>query len=242
MVQVTVTGLQNTNRQQVTTNPSFDNTLFVTTNAPNQCKGSSSIESVVKGNPTVDAYLQSIKLTQTLTNLKTFRDSVVRSQADTLLSLPENTSIESLKSYLASLNTSILPYYRLVNNCIKESTETKLNTYNEQKESTSESKERYEALKHPELKVGYYEGWFPIFRPMTETSLFALFSIACFFILFSLGFFLRMSGVEFNIQIPFFTESTSSFDLSSINLPMIGGLAVGIGGIIAAVGMNRGWF
>jgi hypothetical protein len=99
-----------------------------------------------------------------------------------------------------------------------------------QKEATEESKSRLASIQNPERSVSYYEGWFPIFRPMQEGSLLALFGVAMAALVFSLGLFLKMSDIEFSVS---FGSSASSFfaslpELSSF-LPYSGaGLLVGV--------------
>jgi hypothetical protein len=243
MVQITLTGLVTTQNADVQSNPVFDNSLLTPTNLPTQCVGTSSILGILKAQPTLDSYLgTTLNLTDTITNVQAMRDSLISSRADTLRPLPVNDSITSVKTYLNSINDRVLPYYRLVNNCITEQKEIPWDELSQQKEGTSESKERYESVKHPEQNVSYYEGWFPIFRPMTETSLFVLFAIGTFFILFSLVFFLRMSGVEFDLKLPFTSDSSSFIESYKPYLYSFGGSSILFAIVIVAVGMNRGWF
>jgi hypothetical protein len=239
-----LTGLVTTQNTQVSQNPRLGSTtVLITTNLPTQCIGNSNILGIVKSQPTVDSYFSLIKLSDTITNLQNFRDSLIASRADTLRQLPTNNqSVEAVRTYMNQLHTSVLPYYRLVNNCIKEQKEARWDEWNEQKESTHESKERYDSVMHPELKVSYYEGWFPIFRPMTETSLFFLFAIGSFLILFSLAFFLRMGGVEFDFKLPFTSDSTSFFESYKPYLVTFGITSVVFASIILGVGYSKGWF
>lgn len=229
---VELTGLRTTQNESVIRNPIINTDLLNVENQPSDCMR---IQSIFKSHPTPDSFLQQFKIKNTITNLQTFRDQLISSRADTLRNLPSGQNTEFVRTYLNKLNNSVLPYYELMNTCVKEGIESDLDKWNEQKELTSESKERYEAIAHPELQVSYYEGWFPLVRPMKETSLFILFSIGAFLILFSLVFFLRMSGVEFNIQIPFSGDSFSSYNKYI-------GYSIFLGILVASIGYATKWF
>ena len=240
MVQLELTGLQTTSNQPVSTNPRLETDLLNTTNQSSQC---ARLVSIAKSKPTSDSLFQDFKLNQTIINLESFRDQIIRSGADTLRNLPTNDSVNSVKSYMNTLNTGVLSQYRLLNTCMKESTDADWNELNSQRESTSESKDRLESLQHPERKVSYYEGWFPLFRPMSETALFILFSIAIFFLLISLAFFLRLSGVQFNISLPFGDSSSISFFESyKPYIQSISFTSFIFAIVIVAIGYSRGWF
>jgi hypothetical protein len=107
-----------------------------------------------------------------------------------------------INTFLSDLNTKQLPILRLVDNCLKEDQQIDMTEYNSAKAIKEESKSRLESILTPEQHISYYEGWFPIVRPMTEFSLFALFGTALFLLLVSIMVFLSMSGVVLQIQIP----------------------------------------
>jgi hypothetical protein len=88
------------------------------------------------------------------------------------------------------------------------------------------SKDRYDHLHSSEEKVSYYEGTFPIYRPVKENTLFILFAAALFFILLALFIFLRTQGVEVNVILP-----------STVALPGISGIP-GISSIPSASSMS----
>lgn len=89
-----------------------------------------------------------------------------------------------------------------------------------------EAKARYEAIKDPEQKVGYYEGWFPIFRPMKESSLFGVFGAGLFLLLLSIFIFLNMNGVSVSVQLPQ-TGGLELPDFSAAGPWAVGGLVIG---------------
>jgi len=95
-----------------------------------------------------------------------------------------------------------------------------------------ESESRLGSIRNPEQNVSYYEGWFPIVRPMTEAALFGLFAAAIFMLLLAVLVFIRMAGVQIDIQIPEITIFTLPPNASYY---IYGGVATGvIGGIIYA--------
>ena len=112
-----------------------------------------------------------------------------------------------VKTYLQNLENDVR-YIRFVNDCLK--------TYSDrpelqaQKERTEESKIRFESLQTPEERVSYYEGLFPLSRPISETGLFVMFGLALLFLFYSSALFLRMSGINFDISFPAFVMGSSS--------------------------------
>ena len=130
-------------------------------------------------------------------------------------------------------------FYELAASC-KDSPDPTLASYTEQKKKTETATLRLESIQSPEEKVSSYEGWFPLNRPLTDTSLFVLFSLSILFLLLSVSVFLRMGGVEFN----FLVEPTGGgaaflaqfgFMLETYRLPILYGLATGT--VIGSVGM-----
>lgn len=132
--------------------------------------------------------------------LKTFRAAL--SSADTGQSIVDKTGYSDINAFLSALNTAQLPTIRLVDNCLKEDQKIDMTEYNSAKATKEESKARLDSILTPEQHISYYEGWFPIVRPMTEFSLFFLFGSAIFLLLVSITVFLSMGGVVVQIQIP----------------------------------------
>jgi hypothetical protein len=183
-------------------------------------------------------YLDSIGLNSRLiSNLSNFSSQLKSSTLDQAQEVGSNPAFNQINAYLTALETTHIPSYRLVRNCLQEANQINVAEYDEQKARTEESKLRLEGMLHPEENVGYYEGWFPLFRPMREDTLFALFGVGLFLLLLAIGILLRFNGVEFNIILP----SGGNFGTFSDYTPyMIGGLVVGI--LVGVLGVRRGWF
>jgi hypothetical protein len=132
--------------------------------------------------------------------LTTFKAGLV--SADTRQTISDKTGYSDINTFLSSINSTHMPVLRLVDNCLKESLQIDMTKYNSAKATAEESKSRLDSILTPEQEVSYYEGWFPIVRPMSETALFILFGTALFLLLVSITVFLSMSGVSVQIQIP----------------------------------------
>jgi len=132
--------------------------------------------------------------------LTTFKTML--STSDTVQSIRDKTGYSEVNTFLTNLKNIHLPTIRLVDNCLKEDQQIDMTDYNSAKAIEEESKSRLESILTPEQHTSYYEGWFPIVRPMTEFSLFTLFGAALFLLLVSITVFLSMGGVIVQIQIP----------------------------------------
>lgn len=66
-----------------------------------------------------------------------------------------------------------------------------------------EAKERAAFLENPYDKTTVWEGWFPLGRPLQESSVPVLLTLAIFFLVLSLGMFLRLASIEFRLIVPF---------------------------------------
>jgi hypothetical protein len=132
--------------------------------------------------------------------LKTFLFEL--KDADTAQTIRGNTGYPEINTFIQGLESTHLPVIRLVDNCLKETLQVDMTEYNAAKALKEESKSRLESIRTPEQHISYYEGWFPIIRPMTETSIFILFGAALGLLLLSITIFLSMTGVSVQIQIP----------------------------------------
>lgn len=195
---------------------------------------------------TSDTFLAQYKLSTTSpdlsikTNLQNFKNSLLPpvDQGQTIPTTGANSanapSLGAIQTYLQTIGTTTLPVLRLVNNCLKEKESDSALT--DATNAMIESKSRLDAIKAPETHVSYYEGWFPIVRPMTERALFALFGSALCMLLVSVLLFLRMRGVSIDIHIP---EMVLPFSLPAGSQYYIyGGAAVGI--VAAYIAFRRG--
>lgn len=103
-------------------------------------------------------------------------------------------------SYITSL-TGQVQQLAYVANCMTEQTDATDSLYSNTKQLAI-SKDRYEQLYSPETHVSYYEGTFPIYRPIGQSTLFILFGVGLFLMLLSILFFLRTQGVEIQLIMP----------------------------------------
>lgn len=107
---------------------------------------------------------------------------------------PELTAyINTLQSQVSQLG--------FIANCVTEQTGVTEELY-AAKKRLDLSKERYEILKSPETHVSNYEGTFPIYRPIGQSTLFILFGVGLFLMLLSLVLFLRTQGIELQLVLP----------------------------------------
>ena len=71
-------------------------------------------------------------------------------------------------------------------------------------QTAKEAKERAKLLNNPYSKTNRHELWFPMGRPLKPQSVPVLLSIAIFFLILSLGMFLRLANIEFKLVSPLF--------------------------------------
>lgn len=177
-------------------------------------------------------------------NLENFYNSLVSNGVDQRLNIDfsESSSTDSnrfIYSYLTNLSSQSLPRLRLVDSCMKELSQFDFDALEKQKQITDESKLRLESVKDPETKVSYYEGWFPLFRPMAEPALFGIFVTSVFLLLLSIGVFLRMSGIQFSISLPTLFLDTGGVDVKKY---VYIGLGIGAAAGLGIYGYEKGWF
>jgi hypothetical protein len=172
-------------------------------------------------------------------NLNNFKTDLTTNKDQAIEINLETDNNKPISDYLDNIETQQIPVLQLVNSCLNDSLTYNSELLENQKDITSESKLRLESVKDPETKVSYYEGWFPLFRPISEPALFGIFAASVFLLLLSIGVFLRMSGFQFNIVFPtLFLASTGSDYTRFIYI----GLAVGLAGGIGYYGYTKGWF
>jgi hypothetical protein len=78
-----------------------------------------------------------------------------------------------------------------------------------------EAQERAELLENPYSKTTRWETWFPLGRPLQQTSLPVLLSFALLFLVLSLGMFLRLAHIEFKLG---WTQNSGSGYLSTYGI------------------------
>lgn len=172
---------------------------------------------------------QTLKLQNVIDNVSTFK-SAVDSVLDPGSSVSEATrGYPAINTYLTKLENESLLYYRLARDCIRESSGAASATaaYTKQSERTEESKARLESITDPERATSYYEGWFPLFRPMTETALFVLFGTGILLLALSIFIFLNTRGVSVAITLPEGGLGLPLPDFSGSGPYIGGGLALG---------------
>jgi hypothetical protein len=138
----------------------------------------------------------------------TFKNDLDTADTDATTALTATVSA-TLQDYLTNLENKVIPIQEYVTNCVKDDVRFNAADYDAQVKATDESKSRLDAITTPEQHVSYYDGWFPLFRPMKESALFGLFAVSIFMLLLSVLIFLKMKGIEINIIMP-----QGSIDLS----------------------------
>lgn len=174
-----------------------------------------------------NAFLDDYKLTELNNKLKFFQNSTQLATYDKTVDISQKPGYATINTHLTSIENTYMPIYRLVASCISEDAGGDKGRYNEAKATAEESKARLESIRTPEQHLSYYDGWFPLFRPMTETSLFFLFGSAIFMLLVSILLFLRMGGVQIQVYIPELTLLYNIFPPGT-SYYMYGGLATGL--------------
>jgi hypothetical protein len=245
MPAVSITGLVTTTGTAVATNP------FINTEAPFLLIGEaavpqtcSAIKNAASSAATSDAFLTTFGLAGTqpikarLTSLKANlaladQGQQLSGKAGFDTNVPGATNVSE---FVSSISTTHLPIIKLADTCLQESLQVDTTALTQAQKSVEESKSRLESITNPERNVSYYEGWFPMVRPMTEPALFGLFAAAIFMLLLSILVFLRLSGVQIDIQIP-----EMAFSLPpNASYYMYGGVVAGIiGGIGYAYYLRR---
>ena len=183
-----------------------------------------------------------------INNLKTLKDYLAVATPSqnyiTVQAADVKQKAQDVLTYLDTIQNTFIPSITLASSCISESLQVDNKGLNQAQALLDESKERYESIKNPENNVSYYEGWFPIVRPMSEGALFGLFGAAIFMLLLSIFIFLRLAGVVINIQIP--EIILPEFLMNIFTLPpnsqyfILGGIIAGIfGGIGYSYYLNR---
>ena len=214
----------------VYTSPPFDtsNVPITCTNIVSSGKNASSANNLLDIyhiDPSKTAPLDSIQK-----NLQPLASSLA-AFADQGQTFSDTAGRDAVQAHLASLENTYLPVIRLANTCLKESLQADTSALKAANDKLDEAQSRLASITNPEEKVSYYEGWFPMVRPMTESALLGLFGAAIFMLLMSILVFLRLQGVEINIIIP-------EMVLPYFTLPpnasyyIYGGLATGIIGSI----------
>ena len=168
-----------------------------------------------------------------------FKNALPTALQETSKVIKDDAAQTAVTTYLDSLENTYIPTIQHVENCLRESLFIDNTKTKKSQDNLDEAKSRLAAITNPEENVSYYEGWFPIVRPMTESALFGLFGAAIFLLLLSIMILLRLTGVQIDITIP-------EIVLPYFQLPpnasyyIYGGIAVGIiGGLSYAYYLRK---
>jgi hypothetical protein len=216
---VNLSGLKDTNGNNLSPNPSLDTTTPFTpstsgtataakTTCPDILSQAKSLDVPtflanygIKDKDTSTAADISIK-----DKLATFKVSLasadVKQDIQSSLGYSNSGTNTGVNNFIQALQTTHLPVIHLVDNCLKEDLQIDMTSYNAAKATANESKARLDSILTPEQHTSYYECWFPIIRPMAESALFFVFGSALFILMTAIVIFLSMSGVAVQIQIP----------------------------------------
>jgi hypothetical protein len=209
------------------------NHIFDIKGVPIVCKD---ILKAARTSGSLDNFLNIYNLTnsKSITQLSDFVGALSSPTVDQTLAVDSVSGYSNLDAYLNQMETSQIPIIRNVSNCMQEATSQDSEVLIKAKERYETSKERYELITNEDHRVSYYEGWFPISRPLTLTTLYVLFAVGLFFIIISVLLFLSMQGVELKFILPAFATASATGDITAYG--RYGPVAVG-GCIVGAAGV-----
>lgn len=92
---------------------------------------------------------------------------------------------------------------------LQKEVQEKQDAVNSMEGVAKEAEERAKLLEEPYTKTTKWEGWFPLGRPLQQTSLPVLLSFALLFLVLSLGMFLRLAQISLRLE--FFTNSGTGY-------------------------------
>lgn len=161
--------------------------------------------------------------------LTTFQGQLGPATVDQLQDITAKGGYSAVNTFITGLQTTYLPVIRLAESCLKEATQVDRSAYNQAKAKAEESNLRLKSILNPEQHLSYYDGWFPLIRPMTEKALFGIFGAALFMLILSILVFLRMTGVQIQLQIPEITNMPDWLTLPPYaSYYIYGGIAAGL--------------
>jgi hypothetical protein len=215
-----------------------------------------SILNDAKASSSFSDFSKKYNISAIIDNLSSFRSQLSNKNIDQNATVDDikqiNTSYVSQVSVVVDYITKILalqqiPVLELVATCLQETTQVDHSAYASKEDTLDESKSRYESTQNQEKHVSYYEGWFPLFRPMRELILFCVFGGSLLFLILSIFMFLRMGGVEIQVMFPNFSGSSygsTSQPTGSLmrTYPGIIFSAVLVGGIVSYYSYKNKYF
>jgi len=90
-------------------------------------------------------------------------------------------------------------------------------TYDDELEDSHIAKERVERMRNPEQHVSFYEGWFPIDKPLKKSSIPILIAFSILFFTLFIGFILATMTVTLSINFAFMQNSWFMSMIYTIN-------------------------
>ena len=239
---VSLTDLKDISGNALTTNPTIDTSISFNAETtgpdpvPITC---TNILRVAKTSPGIETFKRLYKIDSLQSNVA--RLATQLESADPSKTITEATNLRSITEYLNVVKTTQIPVLNQVYNCISEANLADPTAVATAAANYDTSLSRYQELTMDPLRVSYYEGWFPIHRPLKLISMFLLFGLGMFFIIVSILFFLQMKGIQLKLEIPA-TGIGPSFGSIPPHLTQIGIAGALVGLIIVALGLWQKWF
>jgi len=194
---------------------------------PNTCK---TIIQAANSSGSKTNFLNIYKVDQIKTNLSTFNIKIAALNP----TLRVSGGLDTINDYLTSLEKTQIPVQKLVAACLSEKVAPDTRKLDLTKREYDTSKARYESV--TEQNTSYYEGWFPLYRPVKEQSLFILFGISIFFLVIACLLFLSGSDIYLKIELPRqYDMPYIQFDYTSV----MWGVLIGV--IVTAIGLYVKW-
>lgn len=178
-------------------------------------------------------FLNIYKVDQIKTNLSAFNTKIAALNPGLTIS----GNLDDINEYLTSLEKTQIPVQKLVAACLSEKVAPDTTKLDVSKRDYETSKARYESV--TEQTTSYYEGWFPLYRPVKEQSLFILFGISILFLLVACLLFLSQSDIYLKIELPRqYDMPYMQFDYTYVTWG-VSGLILGL--IVAAIAIYVKW-
>ena len=173
------------------------------------------------------------------TNLTTFKNTL-DSAPNPSTDITQAADYTNIQEYITNVKNTQLPTLRLVAACLKEEVSPDATKLTNAELLYNQSKTRYESITDHRDAVSFYQGWFPLFRPMKEGSMFALFGISMLILITAILLLLQLTGIEVNIILPTIVIAEVSGEFGKYMPYIYGGGALGL--LIVVIGVWRGWF
>jgi hypothetical protein len=240
---VSLNGLNPVNQSTTVVDPVIDTGMTFNTDNDNSVPTTcSAVLQAARSAGSTQNFLNIYKLgnKEMVDTVAEFSSALSSNTIDQIQDVDSLTGYPQINEYLTTIETSQIPVTRLVASCLEEESKQDPKTLSDAKQRYETSKARYESVTADPAPVSYYEGWFPIFRPLKEVSLFVLFAFALVFLILSVLTFMFMQGIELKFSLPALSESSFSFNIDEYKGYIYGGLAGGA--IVTVFGIWRKWF